>query len=123
MIKDMVYKAVSAVTGQNLDGTPVSVISAQMNEARPLPMTRPEWDEWSGRIMAGAMVGATKESQLFALANLLMHLGPTEDHKPDIFFIKSLRKFCVNQVAEEMRQELHAAKKAQAKAEAEATVN
>jgi len=119
MIKDMVYKAVSAVTGQNLDGTPVSVISAQMNEPRPLPMTRPEWDEWSGRIMAGAMVGATKESQLFALANLLMHLGPTEDHKPDIFFIKSLRKFCVNQVAEEMRQELHAAKKA----ETEATAN
>ena len=119
MIVDAVYKVVSAVTGKNPDGTPVAVISEQMNENRPLPTTRPQWDEWSERIMAGAMVGATRESQLFALANLLMHLGPTEDHKPDIFFIKSLRKFCVNQVAEEMRQELHAAKKA----EVEATAN
>jgi hypothetical protein len=96
----------------SVDKVVSAVISEQMNENRPLPTNRTEWDEWSERIMAGALVGATREDQLFALADLIMRLGPTEDHKPDIFFIKSLRKSCVNQVAEDMRKELHAAKKA-----------
>jgi hypothetical protein len=62
--------------------------------------------------MSGALVSADVSSQQYALANLLLHLGPTESHKPDAFFIHSLRKFAVNQVADEIRKELYAARKA-----------
>ena len=78
----------------------------QMNEPRPLPMGRAEFEEWSNRIISGALITADISSQKFALANLLMHLGPTESHKPDAFFIHSLRKFAVNQVADAIRIEL-----------------
>jgi hypothetical protein len=58
------------------------------------------------------------EGQKFALANALMHLGPTESHKPDAFFIHSLRKFAINQVADTVRKELHAAAKARTESSA-----
>lgn len=85
----------------------------QLNESRPLPMGRKEFEEWSDRIISGAVVTADITSQKYALANLLLHLGPTESHKPDAFFIHSLRKFAVNQVADEIRKEIYAARKAQ----------
>lgn len=92
-------------------------IQRQMLEARPLPMGRKEFEEWSDRIISGSLVVADIPSQKFALANMLMHLGPTESHKPDAFFIHSLRKFAVNQVADEVRKELYEAKKAKEEAE------
>ncbi len=105
--------------GKNLQSTPSEVIVDQMNEPRPLPMGKQEFEEWSDRIIGGALVpgGAEDpasfvESQKFALANMLMHLGPTESHKPDAFFIHSLRKFAVNQVADVVRKEIHEAAKA-----------
>lgn len=85
-----------------------------MLEPRPLPLGRSDFDEWSDRIISGAVIPggeenpeAFKEGQKFALADLLLHLGPTESHKPDAHFIHSLRKFAVNQVAVTMRDELH----------------
>jgi hypothetical protein len=66
-----------------------------------------EFHEWSDRIMSGTLIpGATPESIKFALADMLLHLGPTESHKEDAFFIHSLRKFAVNQVADEMRKKI-----------------
>lgn len=91
-----------------------------MAESRPLPMGRTEFDEWSERIISGSLVSADIPSQKFALANMLLHLGPTESHKPDAFFIHSLRKFAVNQVAAAVRDELYAEKKAKEEAEKEA---
>jgi hypothetical protein len=112
------------LTGRNLKSTPKSVIIDQMNEPRPLPMGRKEFDEWSDRCISGALLPGGKEdpkvfteSQKFALANMLMHLGPTESHKPDAFFIHSLRKFAINQVADAVRKELHEAAKARTAAE------
>lgn len=99
----------------NTDGTPVEEILSQMGEPRPLPMGRTEFYEWSDRIISGALVSADVKSQQYCLANLLLHLGPTEDHKPDAFFIHSLRKFAVNQVADEIRKELYAERKSQDK--------
>ena len=94
--------------------TPKEEIINQMNESRPLPMGLQEFHEWADRIISGALVpgGAEDpevfiESQKFALANMLMHLGPHESHKPDAFFIHSLRKFAINQVADTIRKELH----------------
>ncbi len=90
-------------------------------------MGRTEFDLWSDRIIAGAMIQPNApedenkeifiQSQKFALANMLMHLGPTESHKPDAHFIHSLRKFAINQVADIIRKELHEAAKARTAAE------
>lgn len=92
----------------------------ELNERRPLPMGRTEFEAWSDNIIALAMVTATAESQKFTLANLLLHLGPTESHKEDNFFVHSLRKFAVNQVADTIRCEIRDAAKARLAAEEEA---
>lgn len=134
----LLYSLLARLFGRNSNFTPPNVIIDQMNEPRPLPMGRCEFDEWSDRLISGALlpgdhigIGGTFEeaqqrytkgqifieSQKFALANMLMHLGPTESHKPDAFFIHSLRKFAVNQVADSIRKELHEAAKARTAAE------
>ncbi len=120
-------QVVSAVVRRNAKSTSAKVILKQMNEPRPLPMGRAEFEEWSDRIISGALIKPNCaadedpvrliESQKFALANMLMHLGPTESHKPDAHFIHSLRKFAVNQVADTVRKELHEAAKARTAAE------
>lgn len=87
--------------------TSAKKIIDQMNERRPLPMGRTEFHDWSDRIISGAMIpGATIDSMKFSLADQLLHLGPTESHKEDAFFIHVLRKCAVNQVADEMRKEI-----------------
>lgn len=121
------------IRSQNSDEVTSAEINEQMLEARPLPMGRAAFDEWSDRIISGALIpnAAGKvfqdeadymvhyQSQQFALANMLLHLGPTESHKPDAFFIHSLRKFAVNQVADTIRKELHEKAKARTQAEAD----
>jgi len=112
-IKAIWYAILAILTGKNSENTPVETITAQMHEPRPLPIGRTEFEEWSDRIISGCVIpGVSAESTKFALADQLLHLGPTEDHKPDIFFIKSLRKFAINQTADEMRKEIRDAAKA-----------
>lgn len=126
------YSLLAKVLGRNLKSTPTNVIKDQMLEPRALPMGREAFEEWSNRIISGAMIPgehlgfngtfaeAVKrheqqkifhEGQKFALADMLMHLGPTESHKPDAHFIHSLRKFAINQVADTIRLELRKAAK------------
>jgi len=111
------YKFIAKLLRRNLQNTPPEVILDQMLEVRPLPLGKTEFHEWADRIISGTMITATPESQKFALANMLLHLGPTEDHKEDIFFIKSLRKFAVNQVADDARKEMRDQEKARLAAE------
>lgn len=113
------YSLISKLFGFNFSFTPKDVIIDQMNEPRPLPMGKSEFEEWSSRIISGALVPGGSEdpvifydSQKFCLANMILHLGPTESHKPDAFFIHSLRKFAINQVADAVRVELRDAAKA-----------
>jgi hypothetical protein len=106
------HRLFAKLTGKNSKSLPASVIKDQMSEPRPLPTGRQEFEEWSDRIISGGILTADVESQKFALANLLLHLGPTESHKPDAFFIHSLRKFAVNQVADAIRVEIRDAAKA-----------
>ncbi len=121
---------VAELTGRNSASTPKDVILDQLNEPRPLPMGLKEFYDWSDRIISGAIVphgddidaSIFNDSQRFALANMLLHLGPTESHKPDAFFIHSLRKFAVNQVADTVRKELHDAAKARTAAQEAANV-
>ncbi len=103
----LIHSVIAKLRGKNSDSTPKEVILDQLNEPRPLPLGRQEFDEWSKRIISGALITADEESQKFSLCNMLMHLGPTESHKPDAFFIHSLRKFAINQVADTIRKELH----------------
>lgn len=113
-MKNLFYKLIAKVTHKNCDATPKEVIVEQMQEPRPLPLGRKEFTEWSDRIIAGAMLkcGSDEsmedfiESQKFALADMIMHLGPAESHKPDAHFIHYLRKVACNQVAHTMKVEL-----------------
>lgn len=70
-----------------------------------------EFLEWSDRIIAGAMVSADKEDQRYALADMIMHLGPNESFKCDAHFIHYLRKVAVNQVAFSFMEQHRAKKK------------
>ncbi len=90
-----------------------------MREPVPLPMGMSEFHAWGDRIISGALVpGAKYEDQKFALASMLMHLGPTESHKPDAYFIHALRKGAVNQVAHTYILERKQAQKAEEAAKA-----
>jgi hypothetical protein len=93
------YKAIARLTGKNPKAAPKSLVLEQMNELRPLPLGMTEFDEWSDRIISGAMLTADIQSQKFALAEMITHIKPTEDHCTDAYFIKALRKVASNQVA------------------------
>lgn len=104
---------------KNDELTPVGDIIGQMLDPRPLPLGRSQFEEWSDRIIAGACLTSVEEtqeafvkSQKYVLANAIMHLGPTESHKPDAHFIHMLRKVATNQVANAICQEFLAEKKA-----------
>ncbi len=94
----------------------------QMHVPQPLPMGVQEFHIWSDRIISGALVKADPKS--LNLAEMIMHLKPTESHCPDIYFIHALRKGAANQVAyammEEIRNERKAALAAQEAAPTEA---
>lgn len=126
-IPSKIHSLASCWSGKNSVHTPPDVIIDQMNEPRPLPMGMADFEAWSARIIAGALLPGGedapdkfRDSQTFALANMLLHLGPTESHKPDAFFIHSLRKFAVNQIADAVRKDLHDRAKARTAAEEEA---
>ena len=100
------YSLVARLFGRNLRSMPPNLIVDQLNEARPLPMGLQDFEAWSDRIISGALIpGVHVESQKATLANCLLHLGPTESHKADAYFVHSLRKLAVNQVGAAMFQE------------------
>ena len=112
------YKTMGRITGRNLAQTPPDVVVEQLNEPRPLPLGREEFEEWSSRIIAGALIpGATVASQKFVLANQILACKPTESHVPDAYFIHTLRKFAANQVADVIRTEIRTAEKARLETE------
>ncbi len=111
------YRLMAKLFGRNSNKTPAAVITGQMQEPRPLPLNRPQWEEWCSRIISGALLEADVESLRFSLANMLLHLGPTESHKPDAYFIHSLRKYAVNQVAVTVANEIKQAQIARIEAE------
>lgn len=84
----------------------VDSIKDTLTQKQPLPTGVTEFHAWADRIIAGACLTADADSQKFALANTLMHLGPTVAFEQDIYFIHTLRKFAVNQVADAMRTEI-----------------
>jgi hypothetical protein len=71
----------------------------QMTRRRALPIGAEDFEAWAWVIIKQASLPSTTESQKFALAEMLMHIKPTEDHESNAYFIKALRKSAVNQVA------------------------
>jgi hypothetical protein len=113
-LRGKLHRFVASLRGKNGKWTSSSVITEQMKELRPLPMGVAEFHEWSERIISGACIpGASPESQKFALAEMIMHLKPVQDHCDDAHFIHTLRKGAVNQVAYAMMEEIRNARKAE----------
>lgn len=100
-MKKYFYHLLAKITGKNTTNTPVDVISEQLNEVRQLPLGDKEFEEWSDRIISGVptLYHTERTSMKFALATMIMQLGPQESHKPDIYFLKTLLKGAANQVA------------------------
>lgn len=92
-------------------------LKAELSEKRLLPVGLTEFHSWSDRIIQGAMLPATAESQKYTLANLLLGLPPTTGAESDIYFIHSLRKAATNQVADYFRKEVYAKKQERLAAE------
>lgn len=107
-MKEAVHRVLAAVRGKNSVATPSHLITEQMRELRPLPLGRAEFEEWSDRLIAGAMISADPLSQKKALAEMIMHLKPTQSFCDDAYFIHSLRKGAANEVAFTLMKEYQA---------------
>lgn len=71
-----------------------------LKEMRPLPMGRREFISWSKEIIKLAEIpGLTEESGQFALADMILHVKPTQSFESYGHFVHSLRKAAANQVA------------------------
>lgn len=116
-------KIYAKITGVNPSWAPVTLIQDQLNEKRPLPVGITEFHEWSDRIISGAGLQATVESQKYTLANLILHMKPTEAYCEDLYFINSLRKYASNQVADFYRQKIFPEVKERLRKEEEAKQN
>ena len=79
-------------------------LKSKLQEPRELPVGMTAFHEWSDRIISGAALPATPESQKYCLANMLLNLKPTCAFETDVYFIHALRKFAINQVADEYRK-------------------
>lgn len=90
----------------NNENLSVGDITEIMLERRALPIGKTQFEEWSNRIIAGALVEASTRSQKWALAEMMMHLSPTEAFKEDAHFILRLRKAAVNETAHAMMLEI-----------------
>jgi hypothetical protein len=117
------HSLLAKLRGRNTAATPVAVIRDQMLEMRPLPMGRAEFEEWSDRIISGAMVTASITSQKWTLANMLLHINATECHKPDAHYIHALRVCAIKESAHLLAKEYRDKGKAELEAEASGAAN
>ena len=88
-------------------------------EMLPLPLTMPEFDKWADRIIEGAALPigkglspyvTPKETQKFALAQMLMELQKVESFKSDVYFMHRLRNAAISQVALQAVEDLQKTK-------------
>jgi hypothetical protein len=96
-------------------------LKKEMMEKKPLPIGMTQFNEWADRIIAGAGVDASIRSQKWTLAEMVMHLNPTEAFKEDAHFILKLRKAAVNETCAAVMREIkeqHEAEKKLAEATA-----
>ena len=90
----------------NKEDLAVGDLQGELLERKPLPIGKTQFMEWSDRIIKGSLIDAGHESLRFALASMVMHMGPTEAFREDAFFILQLRKAAVNQTSYAIMEEL-----------------
>ena len=91
----------------------ISDLQKELQLKKALPTGLTEFHEWADRIILGACLTSTVDSQKYALANIVATgLGPNVAFESDLFFINHLRKAAANQVALAVRDEIYAKKKA-----------
>lgn len=93
----------------------VGDITKEMLERRALPIGKTQFEEWSDRVISGAMIEASIRSQKWTLAEQILHLPPTEAFKEDAYFILRLRKAAVNETAHAMMVEIKTQQEAEKK--------
>ena len=102
-------------------------LKEELMEKKALPLSRPLFDAMFERVWNYAEIPHQegfeeylKKSARHAVANMIMHLSPTEDFKEDAYFVKALRKACVNEVSYAIIEEIKAQKKAEQEAKTQA---
>lgn len=96
---------------KNDESTPKEDILNQLQELRPLPINgRAEFNEWSDRIISGVLFENKDDPDMIfsmkdVLAKMLMHVGQTEDHKSDAYFIKALHVNAIKIIASDVIME------------------
>lgn len=82
-----------------------------LNEPRPLPLGRKEFEEWSDEIIRLAEIPSVNlplsiRSWKFALAEMVLHVKPTQSFESFAHFVHCLRKGAANEVAHKIFKEL-----------------
>jgi len=86
----------------------------------PLPLGMAEFDAWAEDVIAlGAFPITDKDSIKFAMATMIMHLGPQSAFKPKFYFVLSVRAGAAKQIAAGKFQEIKAKQQAEATAQAQ----
>lgn len=81
-----------------------------------LPVGLAEFNEWSDSIIELSGKFADEDSLKFAIASMVMHLGPQRSSVPKNYFVSSLRKTAANQVAGQVFLDIKEKQKAQQEA-------
>lgn len=72
----------------------------------PLPIGMTEFDTWANSILDLSGRFADDDSLKFALASMIIHLGPQRSAVPKNYFVRSLKKGAANQVASQIFQDI-----------------
>lgn len=81
-----------------------------------LPVGLAEFNEWADSIIELSGRFADEDSLKFAIANMVLHLGPQRSSAPKNYFVRSLRKTAANQVAGQVFLDIKEKQKAQQEA-------
>lgn len=82
----------------------------------PLPVGMTEFEEFSNSVIELSGEYADRDSMKYAIASMIIHLGPQRSHVAKNYFVRSLRKAAANQVASQVFQDIKQKQEQAAKA-------
>lgn len=72
----------------------------------PLPVGMTEFEEFSNSVIELSGEYADRDSMKYAIASMIIHLGPQRSHVAKNYFVRSLRKAAANQIASQVFQDI-----------------
>lgn len=87
------------------------ILVKQLAEKRRLPVGMTEFETWTDRIISGAGLPATRESQQWTLAMMMASLPATVAFESDGYFINCLVKAANSHVCQAVLEKISNAKK------------